>query len=620
MGTTTAALPLRRARPRGKRVFWVIGGVVLLAVIGGGAYFYVQSTTPRTARAATSTYVVARGNIVASVAGSGSVATIRSLDLSFGSAGTVTEVAVSVGDVVKAGQVLATMENDSLAVQVSIAQANLIEAEAQLTELQGGASAADLSSAKLSVVNAELNLQQLTEGPTAADAASARASLITAQTDLAELQAGSDPLDIQNARDDLERAKNSLWSAQMSRDATCGADNKSVQCDQANISAANGEISVRQAQAKLDDLLVGPTETDLQLAKLAVQQASARLAELYAKATAKELEASQLQLENAQARLAETTAGATASELAQAQASVDSAKLQLLDAQDALDDATLRAPFDGIITEVNVIPGGTASSGAAAVSILDRSELHVDLKLTESNAVKVQAGQPVTLTFDSLDEKALPGIVSYVSPVAETNNGVVTYAVRVALTVDDEAIRVGMTANVTIVTAQQNGVLLVPNTALLPQDDGSYLVVLVSRAQGSAGGQAVPASTPGAGRPGASGTPGAPGEGFPGGAPPSGTPGAGRPGASGTPGARGQGFPGGAQAAGQAAAGESGATTQVPVQIGLSDGTYTEILSGLGEGDVIEALATATTASGNNGMGGPGGFGMPGLGGIFGGR
>lgn len=608
MGTTTAALPLRRSRPRGRRVLWVIGGVVLLAVIGVGAYLYLQSTAPRTTRAASSTYVVARGNLVASVAGSGSVATNRSMELSFGSAGTVTEVAVSVGDAVKAGQALARIESDALAVQVSIAQANLTQAEAQLAELQGGASAADLSSAKLSVVNAEMQLQQLTEGPTAADAASARASQISAQADLAELQAGADPLEVQNARDDLERAKNSLWSAQMGRDATCGADNKTTQCDQANISVASGEISVRQAQAKLDDLLAGPTDTEMQLAELAVRQANARLAELYAKATAKELEAAQLQLENTQARLAEVTAGATTSELAQAQASVDNAKLQLLDAQEALDDATLRAPFDGIITEVNVIPGGTASANSVAVSILDRSELHVDLKLTESNAVKVQAGQSVTLTFDSLDEKALPGIVRYVSPVAETNNGVVTYAVRVALTADDEAIRVGMTANVTIVTAQQNGVLLVPNTALLPQDDGSYLVVLVSRAQGSPGGQAAP-----------SGTPGAPGQGFPGGAPPSGTPGAGRPGASGTPGARGQGFPGRAQTAGQAA-GESGTTMQVPVQIGLSDGTYTEVLSGLGEGDVIEALATVTTSGGNNGMGGPGGFGMPIMGGIFGGR
>ncbi len=607
MATTSASLPLPRTRARkgGRRWRWVVLILVLIVLAGAGAYLYLRSQAPRTTRTASSTYTVARGSIMATVSGSGSVATSSSESLSFKAGGTVTEVLVQLGDTVKAGQVLARLDEGALKMQVTPAEANLASAQAALDDLKAGPTAAELSAAKLSVVNAKLQLQNLTSGSSTADVASARSSLLTAQQNLATLQSG-DPTEIQHARDALEQAKNSLAAQQISRDSTCGKPKMETQCDAANITVGNGEIAVRQAQATLDELLAGPTDTELKVAQLAVTQANGRLASLSGATSALELEAAQLQLENAQAKLDELNAGASAADLAKAQASVESAKVALSEAQDALDGALLQAPFDGTVTAVNVTAGDDASAGTAAVSLVGRSELHVDLKLSENDAVAVQAGQPVTLTFDSLEGKALAGTVSYVSPAAESTNGVVTYAVRVKVAQDDPQVRIGMSANVSIITARKENVLLVPNTALLPQDSGGYMVMLVSR-----GGAA-----PGQGFPGANGTPGAgrgQGQGF--------------PGANGTPGAgRGQGFPGangtsnaGARATRQAQMAQQGGQFPTPVKTGLSDGTYTEIVEGLREGDVVEALAT-TGISGSNGgfRGGPGGFGI--MGGIFGGR
>jgi HlyD family secretion protein len=491
---------------------------------------------------------------------------------------------------VTAGQVLARLDDRVLQLQLANAQANLASAQAQLDALNAPPAAADLIAAKLSLANAQVSLQQLTSGSAAADVASARSSLLSAQTNLATLQAGPDPVAVQNAQAALQQAKNSLWSQQLSRDAVCVKPG--IQCDEANATVGNGEIAVSQDQAALDRLLAGPTQANLQEAQLAVQQATAHLGTLSSSAYAQQVAAAQLQVQEAQVKLDALNAGPAATDLAKDQAGVESAKVALAQAQLAVDNATLRAPFAGILTAVNVTPGTMVSSGTAAVTLLDRGVLHVDLKLSENDVVKVQAGQPVTLTIDSLNGKALQGTVGYVSPAAETTNGVVTFAVRVDVPTDDQTVRIGMTANVSIVAAQKSGVLLVPNTALVPLGNG-YAVRLVSRAGG------------GQGFPGADGTPGARqgGTSFPGaqGTPSPDTTPSGRQ--------RGQGFPGaqgtpGAGATARARGGQSGQSAQsssgpfeVPVQIGLTDGTYTEILGGLREGDTILALATASTGS-----------------------
>jgi HlyD family secretion protein len=184
----------------------------------------------------------------------------------------------------------------------------------------------------------------------------------------------------------------------------------------------------------------------------------------------------------------------------------------------------LKAPFAGVVTAVNIVPGSSASSSVAAVSLLDRSTLHVDLKLSENDVAKVQLGQPVALTIDALKDWKAAGTVSYIAPSAETSNGVVTYAVRVSFPDSDARVKIGMTANLSITTAQKNNVLLAPNSALLPKGAGHS--VQLTSADGKT-------------------------------------------------------------------------TSEVDVQTGLSDGTQTEITSGLKAGDkIVTTPSTTKTTSG----------------------
>ena len=179
--------------------------------------------------------------------------------------------------------------------------------------------------------------------------------------------------------------------------------------------------------------LKNPSKNDDAQAQASVDQAQAGLAQT-------------------QANLAKLTAPGTDTDVAIQQDAVTQAEQSLKQAQLALEQATLKAPFAGIITAVNIVPGSTASSSTAAVSLIDRSTLHVDLTLSENDVAKIALNQPVALTIDALKDWQATGTVSYIAPAAETSNGVVTYAVRVSFPDSDTRVKVGMTAVTTLLT------------------------------------------------------------------------------------------------------------------------------------------------------------------------
>jgi RND family efflux transporter MFP subunit len=142
------------------------------------------------------------------------------------------------------------------------------------------------------------------------------------------------------------------------------------------------------------------------------------------------------------------------------------AEANLATAQRNLDQATLKAPFDGVVSAVAVQPGGIANSGTAAITLVDRSTLHIEVNLSESDAAKVQVGQPVTLTFDALPNVTLSGKVASIAPVATVEQNVVTYPVQVEFNPGDALVKVGMSATADIQLEQITDAILVPSRAV----------------------------------------------------------------------------------------------------------------------------------------------------------
>jgi multidrug efflux pump subunit AcrA (membrane-fusion protein) len=138
------------------RVFWI--GVLAAGILGAGAgVWYTFARSPQSVGPATA--LVARRDLSASVTATGTIKAMVGAEVKVGSRipGRVEELAVQVGDRVKAGQVIARLEQDDLRAAVEKARADLAAAEAKLATIKNGARTQEVQTAEAAVRQAEAN-------------------------------------------------------------------------------------------------------------------------------------------------------------------------------------------------------------------------------------------------------------------------------------------------------------------------------------------------------------------------------------------------------------------------------------------------------------------------------
>ena len=543
----------------------------LLAIIAVVVFWFLPARlAPVTA---TTTATVSQGTLTTSVSGSGSVAAARSVDLSFQQSSTITAVNVAVGDTVKAGQTLATIDTKDLKLALQQAQASLKSAQANYDQTKNGTTtAADLASAQASLDSAKAAFNKTKTG-TVTDVQSAQANLVAAQ---AKLNALKNPTqaDITSAQSKVDQAQTALQSTQnsasqsktnaqlalqnsvdsltqtQSKFATAqenwqhvqdtgtdpnqpsttdstgkkkpntlndaqrqayydayvqaqasldSAQNAVTQAQVAYDSARQKEVTdIAQAQAAVQDAqatldaLRNPNANDLAQAQATVTQAQTQLTSLQKGGTQASLASAQAQVTQAQASLDKLTAPPTDADLASAEASVLQTQANVDTAQSNLDKATLVAPFDGVVSAVALQVGSTtgstisssttgsstsSTSSSASITLVDRSQLHINVNLSETDAAKVAIGQPVTLTFDAVPDVTLTGTVATIAPSATTSQNVVTYPVQINFDVGKTSIKIGMSATADIQIQKIDNAILVPSRAV--QTAGTSKVVTV---------------------------------------------------------------------------------------------------------------------------------------------
>ncbi|MBI4673287.1 MAG: efflux RND transporter periplasmic adaptor subunit [Chloroflexi bacterium] len=461
---------------------WLIVGAVVILLAIGAALLIANPFRNSSAQAASkqSTVTVTRGSITGSVSGSGTVTADQLLDLTFQTNGTVQNVLVKEGDVVKLDQPLATLDARNLEAQVANAQANLASAQARLKQAQqGNATPEQIAAAQAALDSAQANYQNVADGPTQAALAAAQADVNSAQAayTAAVKAASTASSSLEAAQATLLKAENALKQAQAAYDRIGGASNPNMGMMPQSKDLQNATVDYQKALADYNTQLAtsGPNaQSQVASALSSLQAAKKRLDDLAV--TPDQLASAKSSVEQAKSNLAKLTAPASDTDIAIQQATVQQAEQSLKQAQLNLDDATLKAPFAGVITKINIVPG--SSSGGIAMMLLDRDPLHVELRLSENDVVKAALDQNVKLTIDSISDWQTDGKVTYISPSSTVNNGVVTYAVRVDFADKDARVKVGMTSNVDIITMQKDNILLVPNSALLPKGNGHVVQII----------------------------------------------------------------------------------------------------------------------------------------------
>lgn len=175
----------------------------------------------------------------------------------------------------------------------------------------------------------------------------------------------------------------------------------------------------------------------------------------------------------------------------QAKEQVASAKEEVQRAQTNLGYATITSPIDGMVLSKSVEEGQTVAASFSTPELFtiaqDLTNMQVVADVDEADIGDVKEGERVTFTVDAYPDDTFEGEVKQVRQEATTTNNVVTYEVVISAPNADLKLKPGLTANVTIYTAERKGVLSVPSKALrfTPQKEtvGKMKIVDVANAK-----------------------------------------------------------------------------------------------------------------------------------------
>lgn len=399
-----------------RTIILIIVGALILA----GATYGVVSARQKSQASSSDliTSQVVNGALSAVIDETGTVHADQSASLYWGTSGIVDVVEVSLGDQVKADQVLAVLSESSLPQNYYMSQQELITATRALENLYENAAevAANaqsaLARARDSLDDAEYRWLLNQPGNRASEETmkAAKAQVIITEQQLENKQKRYDntkgkvpkalvQIELTSAINAWQQA---VWYEGWLKK---GADEIEMGILDANV--AVGIASLNAAERQYDKVKDGPDPDDVTMAEARISAAQA-----------------------------------------------------------ALDSAFITAPFDGVITAIEVLPGDLVAPNSMAFRIDNLNNLLVDVAVSEVDISQISAGQPVILAFDAILGTEYQGEVVEVSPVGVQQQGLVSFEVTIQVVDADEEVRPGLTAAVQIIVRQVEDVLLIPNRAV----------------------------------------------------------------------------------------------------------------------------------------------------------
>ncbi|MGI6081911.1 MAG: efflux RND transporter periplasmic adaptor subunit [Limnochordia bacterium] len=331
---------------------------------------------------------------------------------------------------------------------------------------------------------------------------------------------------LEDALQDLELARARLASA---RDDHANAPRT------AEIQLQRARQELLNAKLKLESLLAGPTEEELEQARANVRQAQISLRAAEEELTAQRqlyeaglvprmeyqqyverLEIAKDNLTNAQLRQNSLLKGPDPKEKEAAESAVQQAEVNLLLAEEAvakaasaeaviqaeaevrrmesavetarknLDSLTLKAPFEAMVLQLNAVVGtelstSSSSSGerSPVVTLAAVGEWQVVAYVDESDLSLLEPGQQVQVTLAALEDRPFRGRLTAIGGEARVSQNVVTYPIYVELSEHEPLFRPGMTADIVVQVLHKPNVLVLPDPAII-DERGVTTVLLAS--------------------------------------------------------------------------------------------------------------------------------------------
>ncbi len=433
---------------------------------------------------------VKRGSITQDVVVTGDITSSENVDLSFEQPGKVSKAYVATGDNVNEGDILMTQDSNVLQAQLSQAKAQVAAAEANLAILVSGATPEEIGVYQAQVQSAESSLSDAEKSvvSTINDAYTKADDAVHNQADQIFTNPRTNPqfiypignqqlaINVQAERLNVEKDFGS-WSSAVSG-LTTGSDLLSA------IKGTKGYLN--DIQNFLTDVASavnsmspsgGLTQATIDNWKAAVSTGRTEVGTAITNVVAAEtgLNSAEAALTVARKQLTLKQAPATSDEVAAQVAQVNQSKSQVDLIQAQINQTILRSPVAGVVTDVVPKVGEVTSAGETVVSVMGNNSLEVEAYVAESDVAKLKIGDGVSMTFDAFPSENFSGHVISINPAQTIINGVANYKIKVDFDKMDPRFKSGLTANLTIETQRKDNVLVIPQFAIIQNDQGTFV-------------------------------------------------------------------------------------------------------------------------------------------------
>jgi HlyD family secretion protein len=419
--------------------------------------------------------------------------------------GKIVAVPVQEGDSVSPGTPLVRIDDSDLRRQYEQARGGVASARAALNKaiegerLKRGDIERRIAEAQRGVDQAKLQVQKAEAGiamadrGAAADIRRAEAGVDAAKSGLAKAKKGARPEERKQAQLQVESAQRALDAAKKNLDDTQFLYEKGgvprVQLDQARRDFEKAENGLEQAKTQLALVESGATAEDIAAAEAQVRTAEAALAAAKAAASRDDVNAADLaaakgRQKDAEAGLAAARAsraelGLSRADIAAARGAYEQAVAAARLAQQQIASAVLTSPVRGVVTKVDAHVGEMAGPGRPLVTVVGAARVYLEASAPARMVGALRAGQPTTVTLDSLPDRSFQGSVRDVSTVAGSDGR--SYPVRIDIDAPEGLLKPGSLGRAAIDADTYVDALVVPPTAL--RSEGERTVIWVVRGE-----------------------------------------------------------------------------------------------------------------------------------------
>ena len=304
------------------------------------------------------------------------------VDIAFKLAGKISELLVREGDLVKAGQIIARLDRDTMTLQRQREESGVASAQSGIAQMstaivfQQEVLMRETQVRKSEIAAAEAQLNNLLAG-------SRKQEKLQASSTLEDARA-----QYQQAKKDWDRAERLFKNEDISR----------AQYDQAQTRLLITEAAVHAAEQRVSLVEEGPRKQEIELARAQLERAKAALT--LTQASAEEVKRRQQEMGVRQADMKRATAN-----------------VAVMDSQ--LNDTIAKSPLDGVVLVKTTEAGEVVAPGATIVTIADIEHPWLRGYIPQTQLGRVKLGQKVTLTTDSYKDKSYQGTITYISSQAE---------------------------------------------------------------------------------------------------------------------------------------------------------------------------------------------------------